>query len=294
MRVVELLRGSALAPEFARVESIAGRAKGTLTLVGTGGGFRQTYDVTSLDARIRRSDVPLPIAIDGGGLRYETGGALVLRGMTGTVGTSRFEQLDAEIAFAPGPTVRSASGTATLALDELFPWVLSLPAARELRGDLTSLDGSVGVKLTRLAGPLADLGRLEMEADAHPAESARDDARTAGQAHDGRRDRPPCESGSRGGWRRRRDAGPAQYRVGFDPWLRDARADVRYRRRARHDRSARTRVGGKRGGTREWRTLAGAHQNRPRTGAMARARAVAVRHRGSGVRSGPARARKSI
>jgi AsmA-like C-terminal region len=164
MRVAQLLRGSPLATEFGRVESIAGRAKGTLALVGTAGGFRQTYDVTSLNARIRRSDVPLPIAIGSGGLRYETGGALALRGLAGTIGASRVEQLDAEIVFAPGPTARSASGSAMLALDELFPWAISLPAARDLRSELTALDGTVGVKLTRLAGALAAPESLEMDA----------------------------------------------------------------------------------------------------------------------------------
>jgi AsmA-like C-terminal region len=163
-RAERLLHDSALAPEIGRIESIAGRAKGTLAIVEAGRGYRQIYDVTSLDARIRHSGVPLPIAVDRGGLRYETGGALLLRGLAGAIGTSRVDGLDAEIGFASGPVVRSASGIAVLALDELTPWVISLPVSRELRGELDAMQGTVGVKLARLAGPVAEPGRMEMEA----------------------------------------------------------------------------------------------------------------------------------
>ena len=150
--------------EVGRIESIAGRAKVTLALVEAGRGFRQTYDVTRVDARMRRAGMPLPIAVGGGGLHYETGGVLVLRSVSGVIGASRVDGLDAEVGFASGPVVRSASGTAVLALDELFPWAISLPAARKLRGVLDTLQGSVGIKLARLAGPLAAPERLDMEA----------------------------------------------------------------------------------------------------------------------------------
>lgn len=163
-RFARLLRDSSLAPEIDRIESIAGRAKGTFALVAAGRGFRQTHDVTSLDARIRRAGMPLPVVVDGGGLHYETGGALVLRGVSGAVGESRVDGLNAEFDFAAGPVVRSASGTAVLVLDEFFPWAIALPAARNLRGELDGLQGSVEIKLARLTGPLTAPERLEMEA----------------------------------------------------------------------------------------------------------------------------------
>ena len=163
-RIARLLRDSPLAPEIGRIEAIAGRAKGTLALVEAGRGFRQTYDVISLEARMRRAGMPLQITVDRGGLHYETGGTLLLRGVGGAVGASRVDELNAEFGFASGPAVRSASGTAVLALDELFPWVVSLPVAHRLRGELEALQGSVGIKLARLAGPLAAPERLDVGA----------------------------------------------------------------------------------------------------------------------------------
>ena len=63
-----------------------------------------------------------------------------------------------------GAVARSASGAATLALDELYPWIATLPAGEALRREVGALQGSVGVKLARLAGPLAAPGRLEIDA----------------------------------------------------------------------------------------------------------------------------------
>jgi len=163
-RVLQLLRDSPLGTELRRVESIAGRAKGTLSLAGEGGGLRQIYDVTSLNSTLRAIGTPLAIAIDSGGVRYETGGALVLRNIAGSVGASRVEKLDAQIGFGSGLVVRSASGSAVLALDELFSWAIALPAARTLRDSLIGLQGTAGLKLTRLAGPLDASERLDMDA----------------------------------------------------------------------------------------------------------------------------------
>ena len=90
-RVRRLLGSAPLAQEMSRVESIAGRAKGTLTLRQDGAVLRQIYDVTTLNATLRYAGMPLPVAIDSGGVHYETGGALVLRKFAGSIGASRFE-----------------------------------------------------------------------------------------------------------------------------------------------------------------------------------------------------------
>lgn len=156
-RIAYLLRKTAIAPELDRIVSIAGRGKGTLALKEEGGRFREVYDVTSINGTLRHAGVPLPITIDGGGLRSETGASLVLRKVAGSIGSSRFQGLDAELVFAPGPVLRAATGTATLNLDEISPWILALPAAHELRRAASGLQGAVDVKLARAAGPLSAL-----------------------------------------------------------------------------------------------------------------------------------------
>ena len=108
--------------------------------------MRQIYDVTSLSGTLRYTGAALAVAIDSGGVHYETGGALVLRNVAGAVGASRVQQLDAQIGFGTGPVVRAASGSAVLALDELYSWAILLPGARTLRDDLVGLQGTAGLK----------------------------------------------------------------------------------------------------------------------------------------------------
>ena len=134
----------------------------------TSGGYHQTYEVTSLAGTMRHAALPLPIVVDGGGLRYESGGALTLRGLAGTIGASRVERIDAVLALGPDPVVRSATGNAVLALDELYPWIAKLRAARALRDDISALRGTIGLDLKRLAGPLRAPERLDVAAALTP------------------------------------------------------------------------------------------------------------------------------
>jgi hypothetical protein len=159
------LQGESATPSvFGRIQSIAGQARGTLALRETGSGYHQTLDVTSLAGTMRHAAVPLPVVVDGGGLRYESGGALTLRGLAGTIGASRVERVDAVLTLGRDPVVRSATGSAVLALDELFPRITKLPAARALLGDISALQGTIGVDLTRLAGRLREPERLDVAA----------------------------------------------------------------------------------------------------------------------------------
>ena len=249
-RVLRMLRDSPLASEMRRVESIAGRAKGTFALRQEGAVLRQIYDVTSINAKVRYAEFPLPAAIDSGGVHYETGGTLVLRKVSGTIGTSRIEDLDAEIAFAPGPVARSGSGVATLALDELYPWLITLPALEAFRGEIGALQGSVAVKLARLAGPLAGARPPGSGRGADAAHGARNVAAPAGQRHRRRRHHPIAESGSPVRRRRRRAAGRPRHALGIAAGSCNAVAGARRLDRAGHDRPARPRVVRHRGGHR--------------------------------------------
>ena len=217
--------------------------------------LRQIYDVTSLNAKLRYAEFPLPVAIDSGGVHYETGGTLVLRKVSGTIGTSRIEDLDAEIAFAPGPVARSGSGAATLALDELYPWLITLPALEAFRGEIGALQGSVAVKLARLAGPLAAPGRLEVDAVLTPRTVRATSPRLPGSVTDRRRHRPIAESGSR-------SATASTSRCGTSaPRSRDRCAGLATPSPALDVSIARATIGprglewvGNRGGRRAWRT----------------------------------------
>ena len=167
-RAQYLLRDTPLGAELDRLQSIAGRAAGTLALREEGGQLRGIYDMTSVHGTLRHPGMPLTVAVDRGGMRFETGGTLTLRGVVGSIGASRVQGLDAELAFAPGPVARSATGTGTLSLDELGSSILALPLARTLRGEVSAMQGIVDVKLARVVGALDVVERLEISAALTP------------------------------------------------------------------------------------------------------------------------------
>ena len=163
-----LSRGTALGAELDRIQSISGRASGTIKLREERGSLRESYDFTKVNVTLRHPAAPLPIAIDGGRFSFDTGGALVLKAVSGAVGSSRIQTLDAEVGFASGPVVQSASGAATVNLEELTPWIVASPPPRGLRGEVSALQGTIDVNLSRAAGPLAAPERLELTATMAP------------------------------------------------------------------------------------------------------------------------------
>ena len=278
--------------EWSRIESIEGRAKGTLALREAGGGFRQTLDVASLTARMRHADVPLPIVIDTGGLRYESGGALALRGLAGAIGASRVERLDAEPCAGRATGSPLGGGDRGAGAGRAVP--LARQAARSPGRCATSFrhwTEPSGVTLTRLAGPLRAPERLDVAAVLDPAAGAC--ARAATRPS---RWRSPRE---RSGW--------TSANLGFDGLrvaLQDARGTVSGSLRAyassarvldgvgraRNDGSTQCRMGRGRGGMGSRCAGAGTRHDRARPPPVARGGAVAVRGRRRGRAFGPARA----
>jgi hypothetical protein len=163
-----LSRETPLGAELDRLLSIAGRAAGTIKLRDVGGRLRESYDITKVNATLRHPGLPLPIAIDGGRFSFETGGPIVFRGVAGTIGVSRIEGVDADVMFAPAVLVRSASGTASLNMDELAPWILTLAPARALRSEVSALQGTVDMKLARISWAANAPERLEISAEIKP------------------------------------------------------------------------------------------------------------------------------
>jgi hypothetical protein len=64
--------------------------------------------------------------------------------------------------------VRSASATAVLALDELYPWLASIDGLRPALEGVTGVSGAAAVRLTRLSGSLAGSAPLDFEAAVQP------------------------------------------------------------------------------------------------------------------------------
>jgi len=152
---------------LADVESLQGRATGTVAYDAHRTGPRVVVEVAALRATGRYRNVPLSIAIIGSQVRYAHN-HLAVRGLNGSVGRSSIQAGALELALGPEPAVRAASADAVVVLDELYPWLTSLEGLRRPASEIPSATGTVAVQLVRLSGPVNAPAALEYEAVIRP------------------------------------------------------------------------------------------------------------------------------
>ena len=154
-------------PVVSAIEALQGRASGTLSYQARSKNPLVSVNVARLRASGRYRGVPFPLEISQGMLRY-SGEQLAIRALSGSFGRSRLQQGAAEVALGARPAVRSASATAVLALDELYPWLASLDGLRPALEGVTGVSGTAAVRVTRLSGSLAGISSLDFEAAVQP------------------------------------------------------------------------------------------------------------------------------
>ena len=152
---------------LADVESLQGRATGTVAYEADPGGPRVAVEVAALRATGRYRTVPLPVVISGGHVRYAHD-YLVVRGLHGSVGRSSIQAGALDLALTPAPAVRGASAEAVVVLDEVYPWLASFEEVRRPASEIPSATGSLAVHLLRLSGPVNAPAALEYEAVIRP------------------------------------------------------------------------------------------------------------------------------
>ena len=160
-----LLRGQ---PEaLAGIAALQGRASAAIDYEAGRRASPLVVDLKGMQATGRYRGVPLPLAISRGELRY-AGDAVSVRGLAGSAGRSRLNQVAIDIVLGREPAIRAASGDATLVLDEIYPLVASLEPLRPVLGEIKSLTGTAAVHFTRLSGLFSRPEALEFEAAVAP------------------------------------------------------------------------------------------------------------------------------
>ena len=152
---------------LADVESLRGRAAGTVAYEAHPRHPRVTVDLAQLRASGRYRGVPMPIEVTRGAVHYADD-RVAVRGLAGTLGRSSIQGGALELALGAEPVVRSASADAVILLDEFYPWLASLEGLRRPAEALPSGTGTGAVRLVRLSGPLRAPAALDYEAVIRP------------------------------------------------------------------------------------------------------------------------------
>ena len=154
---------------LADVETLQGRAEGSLAFERRGGQPSHRVELTQVRASGRHRRLPWPVSVSSGQVRYVPD-AVSVRGLSATLGRSRVTGASADVALDASGTVRAARGDMVLDLGELYPWLASLeglrPALKEVRG----VTGTAAVRLARASGTLAHPETLDFEATVEPGE----------------------------------------------------------------------------------------------------------------------------
>jgi len=149
------------------IESLQGRVSGSVAYGVQRDKPHLALKTTTIRAGARLRNVPFPLEVSQGAVDY-TSDRLMVRGLAGSAGRSRLQGITAEIMFGGAPAVRAASGSFSLAFDELYPWLASLDLLREPLKGLSALAGDAEVDLKRLSGILAKPDALDFEAAVRP------------------------------------------------------------------------------------------------------------------------------
>ena len=165
--IVRRLVGRPEPAALANVESLRGRASGTVVYEADRRRAHVAVDLSRVQGNVRYRGVPLPIEVTDGAVRY-AGDRLDVRGLDGTLGRSQVRAGAMELTLGAVPTVRAASADAVVVLDEIYPWLASIEGLRRPTSAIPSESGTVAVRLVRLSGPLNQPAALDYEAVLRP------------------------------------------------------------------------------------------------------------------------------
>ena len=161
--IVRRLIGKPEPAALADVESLAGRASGSVAYDARQRHPRVTVDLGRIRATGRYRGVPLPIAVNAGALRYAHD-RIVVRGLDGALGRSQLQGGAMELDLGSQPAVRAASADAVLVFDELCALAgVDRRAADRNEARIPSVTGTAAVRLARLSGPLNAPAELDYD-----------------------------------------------------------------------------------------------------------------------------------
>ena len=161
--LLRLTRDKGLQDELLRIEDLQGKASGRLTIGDRIGSLRVAVDATDLRLSARYRRVPFPVEVDGGRLLFNENGIAVER-LSGRLGRSAFSGVAARVRLGDSPAFERLSGTMSVALGEIYPWLASLDGMEAARENVRRLDGVTDLVIGRLDGPIGRPAEWRYEA----------------------------------------------------------------------------------------------------------------------------------
>lgn len=144
----EIFRG-----ELSRVKNVQGKALGRLLLHGTLKNIGVNVDVSNFSLSARYQRLPAPVKIGKGHFLYDKA-EVAVKDVTGSMGNSSFSQLSAAVGRGKELTLAVTGAASEIAMDEVYPWLVSFQNIRRALKNFKSVKGTVSLNALDLSGPL--------------------------------------------------------------------------------------------------------------------------------------------
>jgi hypothetical protein len=150
--------------ELSRIKDIQGKADGVLILGDSLKNLGARVDVSKADLTLRYDRIPYPISFNGGRFVY-AGKWISMQKFNAKIGQSLLTDFSTRVDWARSPEFDAGVKSARLNLDQLYSWLKSMDNLRPRLQELRSLEGSVALDESRVAGPLLSPQKWEFESN---------------------------------------------------------------------------------------------------------------------------------
>ncbi len=162
--LISLLPETVLAKELARVGQVVGQTDARLKL-GMESMQKDLFvqvSAQNLSLKGNYDLIPLPITVTDGSFSY-TPEKVFLKDLSGSLGKSFVQNLNAVVDFGQIPHVDISSGTARIDLSQIFAWLKSYEPVMALISPVKNTKGELVVGKIKLGGPLFEPGKWQFD-----------------------------------------------------------------------------------------------------------------------------------
>ena len=147
--------------ELDLLKTIDGQSQGELILGNSLDDLGIELSLENISLKAEHKKIPFPIRIDQGQLDY-VDNELTLNNWDGSIGKSHFKALDCIIKQSPETEIALNSESASLLIDEIFPWLMTFENVSEKLSDIKKLSGNLTLSHPHFLLTKDDLSRWEI------------------------------------------------------------------------------------------------------------------------------------
>lgn len=162
--LLRVVRNKPFTAELEKIKSFAGSARGRMVLGDSLDSIDAVVDVGDIRLTGSYERLPYPVTISGGNFYYnETEKIVAVKDLDGSLAGSTFAAVSGELTWVDKMQLTIGVGSAALAVDEIYPWLVSYPTVRRKLNAFKFGGGNIVVDSLSLKGPLLEPRRWDFE-----------------------------------------------------------------------------------------------------------------------------------